>query len=49
MTLGGQKVTVQSGRATLHDGTLAGSVLKMMDAARNTMSIRGVRFKMYST
>ena len=35
--LGGQKVTVQTGRATLYDGTLAGSVLKMTDAARNTM------------
>ena len=39
--LGGQKVTVQKGKATLHDGTLAGSVLKMMDAARNTMKYTG--------
>ena len=39
--LGGQKVTVQNGRATLQDGTLAGSVLKMMDAVRNTMKFTG--------
>ena len=39
--LGGQKVSVQHGRATLHDGTLAGSVLKMIDAARNTMKFTG--------
>ncbi|MFB5285414.1 N-acetylglucosamine-6-phosphate deacetylase [Peribacillus sp. Hz7] len=39
--LGGQKVTVQTGRATLYDGTLAGSVLKMTDAARNTMKFTG--------
>ncbi|MFJ8244748.1 N-acetylglucosamine-6-phosphate deacetylase [Peribacillus asahii] len=38
---GGQKVTVQTGRATLYDGTLAGSVLKMTDAARNTMKFTG--------
>lgn len=39
--LGGQKVTVQNGKAALHDGTLAGSVLKMMDAVRNTMKYTG--------
>ena len=39
--LGGQKVTVQSGKATLHDGTLAGSVLKMMEAAKNTIKYTG--------
>ena len=39
--LGGQKVTVQGGRAILYDGTLAGSVLKMMDAARNMIEYTG--------
>ncbi len=39
--LGGQMVIVQNGKATLHDGTLAGSVLKMMEAARNTMKYTG--------
>ncbi|GKV56835.1 N-acetylglucosamine-6-phosphate deacetylase [Sporosarcina sp. NCCP-2222] len=33
-TLGGQEVTVQGSRATLKDGTLAGSVLKMNDALK---------------
>jgi len=33
--LGGQKVTVSGGKASLTDGTLAGSVLKMNDALRN--------------
>lgn len=31
-TLGGQSVTVNQGRATLADGTLAGSTLKLIDA-----------------
>ena len=39
--LGGQRVTVHSGRATLHDGTLAGSILKMIDGARNVMEYTG--------
>jgi N-acetylglucosamine-6-phosphate deacetylase len=33
--LGGNRVTVKNGRATLPDGTLAGSVLTMDRAARN--------------
>ncbi len=33
--LGGQEVTVSGGKASLADGTLAGSVLKMNDALRN--------------
>jgi len=33
--LGGQKVTVEKGKAILEDGTLAGSVLKMNEALRN--------------
>lgn len=40
-TLGGQAVTVKEGRATLEDGTLAGSILKMKDAAQNVMSFTG--------
>lgn len=39
--LGGQRVAVHDRTATLHDGTLAGSVLKMMDAARNMMEYTG--------
>lgn len=33
--LGGQKVNVQAGKATLSDGTLAGSVLRMPQAIKN--------------
>jgi N-acetylglucosamine-6-phosphate deacetylase len=33
--LGGQEVTVSEGKASLADGTLAGSVLKMNDALHN--------------
>ncbi len=36
--LGGQEVFVSDQQATLKDGTLAGSILKMKDAARNMMS-----------
>ena len=39
--LGGQKVTVKSGMASLENGTLAGSVLKMSDAIRNVMEFTG--------
>lgn len=35
--LGGQPVNVDETRATLSDGTLAGSILKMNDAIKNTM------------
>lgn len=40
--LGGQSVTVAGGKATLADGTLAGSVLSMRDAAVNMMKVAGV-------
>ncbi|WP_163970322.1 N-acetylglucosamine-6-phosphate deacetylase [Oceanobacillus halotolerans] len=36
--LGGQSVTVQDGKATLEDGTLAGSVLQMNHAVKNMLS-----------
>jgi N-acetylglucosamine-6-phosphate deacetylase len=36
--LGGQRVTVRGGRATLEDGTLAGSVLTLDVALRNAVS-----------
>ncbi|WP_017726077.1 amidohydrolase family protein, partial [Halalkalibacterium ligniniphilum] len=36
--LGGQEVRVEAGEATLGDGTLAGSMLKMKDAAKNIQS-----------
>ncbi|MFJ7367407.1 N-acetylglucosamine-6-phosphate deacetylase [Peribacillus frigoritolerans] len=35
--LGGQPVNVDETKATLSDGTLAGSILKMTDAIKNTM------------
>lgn len=40
--LGGQPVIVSEDRATLEDGTLAGSILKMIDAAKNMLSLDGV-------
>ncbi|MDN4072483.1 N-acetylglucosamine-6-phosphate deacetylase [Fictibacillus terranigra] len=40
-TLGGQGVTVNGNEATLADGTLAGSILKMKDAARNMREFTG--------
>ena len=39
--LGGQEVTVRSDKATLSDGTLAGSMLKMIDGVKNIMHIAG--------
>lgn len=36
--LGGQEVTVQDGKAYLEDGTLAGSILKMGEAAKNIVA-----------
>ncbi|GAA0289992.1 N-acetylglucosamine-6-phosphate deacetylase [Gracilibacillus halotolerans] len=39
--LGGQEVTVQGNKATLADGTLAGSMLKMIDGVKNMMNIAG--------
>ncbi|HEX6594287.1 MAG TPA: N-acetylglucosamine-6-phosphate deacetylase [Bacillota bacterium] len=40
--LGGQPVTVLDHRAVLEDGTLAGSVLKMIDAAKQMILLDGV-------
>ncbi|GLH65118.1 N-acetylglucosamine-6-phosphate deacetylase [Parageobacillus sp. G301] len=39
--LGGQDVIVQGEKATLRDGTLAGSILKLGDAVKNAMSFTG--------
>lgn len=39
--LGGQPVNVDETKATLSDGTLAGSILKMNDAIKNTMKYTG--------
>ncbi|WP_245998149.1 N-acetylglucosamine-6-phosphate deacetylase [Aquisalibacillus elongatus] len=44
-TLGGQDVTVANKQATLNDGTLAGSVLKMNEAARRMMDVSGASFR----
>lgn len=40
--LGGQPVKVNKDRAVLADGTLAGSILKMCDAARRMLGLDGV-------
>lgn len=40
--LGGQTVHLQSGVATLVDGTLAGSILKMNDAIKNIRHFTGI-------
>lgn len=37
--LGGQTVYIKDGMATLKDGTLAGSILKMIDAFKNMLSL----------
>lgn len=39
--LGGQQVTVKDGKATLADGTLAGSVLTMVQAFKNIITYTG--------
>ncbi|WP_307338560.1 N-acetylglucosamine-6-phosphate deacetylase [Metabacillus malikii] len=39
--LGGQSVTVKNGLAELENGTLAGSILKMIDAVNNMISFTG--------
>jgi N-acetylglucosamine-6-phosphate deacetylase len=39
--LGGQEVTVKDGKAVLDDGTLAGSILKLGHAVKNTLSYTG--------
>ncbi|WP_053218563.1 N-acetylglucosamine-6-phosphate deacetylase [Virgibacillus senegalensis] len=41
--LGGQEATVTEDRATLSDGTLAGSILKMYQGAQNMMEITDAR------
>ncbi|GEM03244.1 N-acetylglucosamine-6-phosphate deacetylase [Halolactibacillus miurensis] len=40
-TLGGQTVHVKNNKATLDDGTLAGSVLPMIDAAKRMLDLDG--------
>jgi N-acetylglucosamine-6-phosphate deacetylase len=40
-TLGGQTVHVKDNKATLEDGTLAGSVLPMIDAAKRMLELEG--------
>ncbi|MEH7117483.1 N-acetylglucosamine-6-phosphate deacetylase [Neobacillus vireti] len=43
--LGGQDVTVQDGRATLSDGTLAGSILKLGKGVKNILSFTGCKIE----
>lgn len=43
--LGGQPVKVAEGRATLHNGTLAGSILRMDEAVKNIKKLTGVTLK----
>lgn len=43
--LGGQPVTVSGDRALLEDGTLAGSILNMIDAARRMLALEGVTWR----
>ncbi|WP_202081674.1 N-acetylglucosamine-6-phosphate deacetylase [Caldalkalibacillus salinus] len=43
--LGGQEVIVHDGEARLHDGTLAGSVLKMNDAVKNMAALPTLSLK----
>lgn len=43
--LGGQPVTVSKDRALLKDGTLAGSILKMNDGAKNMLDLGNVQIK----
>lgn len=40
--LGGQEVFVKDGKATLANGSLAGSILKMKDAVKNVMAFAGL-------
>lgn len=39
---GGQKAVVKNHAATLHDGTLSGSVITMVKAAKNMLKLDGV-------
>ena len=43
--LGGQTVTIKNGKATLKDGTIAGSVLKMNDAIKNLVTKVNIPFE----
>ncbi|WP_404404844.1 N-acetylglucosamine-6-phosphate deacetylase [Jeotgalibacillus malaysiensis] len=43
--IGGQKVFVKNGQATLEDGTLAGSTLTMIEAFKNIIEITGCSFE----
>ncbi|HLR08865.1 MAG TPA: N-acetylglucosamine-6-phosphate deacetylase [Bacillota bacterium] len=43
--LGGQPVKVTEDKATLENGSLAGSILKMHDGARNMLKLNGVTLK----
>lgn len=43
--LGGQPVTVKEGRATLENGSLAGSVLRMIDGVKNMLDLNGVEIE----
>lgn len=43
--LGGQIVTINNNKATLQDGTIAGSVLKMNDAIKNLITKIGISFE----
>ncbi|WP_093131630.1 N-acetylglucosamine-6-phosphate deacetylase [Salinibacillus kushneri] len=43
--LGGQPVKVKNGKAVLENGTLAGSILKMNDGARNMLGLEGVHMR----
>lgn len=43
--LGGQQVTTEYGKATLEDGTLAGSILKLIDAAKLMFEINSVTIR----
>ncbi|MFY4776463.1 N-acetylglucosamine-6-phosphate deacetylase [Metabacillus sp. RGM 3146] len=43
--LGGQEVEVKDGKATLQNGTLAGSILRMRDAVQNMISFTGCKME----
>lgn len=43
--LGGQEVEVKNGKATLQNGTLAGSILLMKDAVQNMISFTGCKME----
>ncbi|MCX7941483.1 MAG: N-acetylglucosamine-6-phosphate deacetylase, partial [Dictyoglomaceae bacterium] len=43
--LAGQKVTVNNGKATLYDGTIAGSTLTLNIAVKNMMEMGGIKLE----